>query len=128
MRRRDSRSRRCHCGKSLSVNEVSARVNKLRRERRISTQDLAAATGVPLRRLRSVEREDAPPRGDDLRRIANYFGVSVRTLEAGAEVLAIPLCGEPSLEIEYRGDTAIVHAHNSVEIIATQPTPSVVNA
>lgn len=60
--------------------KLPARLRQLREARRLSQQDLAAATGITQRLLSEYETGKTQPRLDNLQRIATALGVSLGKL------------------------------------------------
>lgn len=62
---------------------MGQRLKRLRKDRGLTQEQLAEATGIPLTSLRNYEQDHREPRLDQARRIAVALGVSLDVI-AGA--------------------------------------------
>lgn len=76
---------------------IGARLLDIRRERRLSLQDLSRLTGVSASACSKLERNELSPTISTLQRIAQGLGVELVTLLSGSETAAAAASGRRSV-------------------------------
>lgn len=65
---------------------IGSRIKKQREEIRLSIDELSKILSIPLNTLTQYEKDEILPTKNDLRKLANYFGVSKKYLLEGGKV------------------------------------------